>query len=122
MNTKQAAERILELDKEATPGPWEIANYTNYSGYSIWSNKEGCIAERWEPSTEFNREHHKGIADFIAQSRTLAPFIAAKYLEALVLLKELAPQKSEDGTSTFRIFSEDLFGRLEEFLNQQEKE
>ena len=33
-----------------TPGPWEVAQYENYSGYSIWAKDAGCIAERWYPS------------------------------------------------------------------------
>src|SRR5690349_20571660 len=35
-----------------TPGPWKVARYENYVGFSIWADGVGCIAERWWPTEE----------------------------------------------------------------------
>jgi hypothetical protein len=35
-----------------TPGPWDVARYSNYEGFSIWAPGAGCIAERWSPSED----------------------------------------------------------------------
>jgi hypothetical protein len=37
-----------------TKGPWGIAQYENYVGFSIWAAGVGCIAERWWPAEEKN--------------------------------------------------------------------
>ena len=42
-----------------TPGPWRLAQYTNYIGFSIYSESEttfGCITERWEKAPSKERQ------------------------------------------------------------------
>lgn len=56
-----------------TKGPWEIATYKNYYGFSIWSPHGPCIVERWyqhERSEEEN-ETMKANANLIAASPEL---------------------------------------------------
>ena len=40
-----------------TPGPWQIQEYVNYEGWSIWGSGDGCIAERWYASPRDNSEN-----------------------------------------------------------------
>lgn len=30
-----------------TPPPWELNKYEDFTGFSIWAQGRGCIAERW---------------------------------------------------------------------------
>jgi hypothetical protein len=46
-------------DDMHTKGPWKIATYINYYGFSIHTDARGCIAERWyerERTEEYDRE------------------------------------------------------------------
>jgi hypothetical protein len=52
-----------------TKGPWEIASYRNFFGFSIWSPHGPCIAERWY--------QHERTADQDAEMEANAHLIAA---------------------------------------------
>lgn len=71
-----------------TPGPWEIARYTNYNGWSIWAEGRGCIAERWYPSacSEAENDEMKKTARLIAAAPEL--LAALKRLQASVFQSE----------------------------------
>lgn len=107
MTPKQAAERILELDKETTPGPWESRqDYDYYQGgtylgvgrcdnynrgqKAACSDSDGGYFEtnvcRIEKDTDEN---------FIKETRTLAPQVAKSLLEALDIIESLQIKKVE---------------------------
>ena len=66
-----------------TPGPWEIASYRNYFGFSVWSPHGPCIAERWF--------QHERTAEQNDEMRANANLIAATP-ELLEALKAVAAQ------------------------------
>jgi hypothetical protein len=57
-----------------SPAPWEISQYENWKGFSIWAPGAGCIAERWYAS-----EHED--VPILANARLIAA--APALLEAL---------------------------------------
>jgi hypothetical protein len=72
-------ERLEQIEKRcnaATAGPWSVARYTNYLGYSIFADPPtGCIAERWYDNEQQApyKEQIGGNAQFIAHARTDIP-------------------------------------------------
>ncbi len=58
------------MSSKHTPGPWEIARYKNYEGFSVWAKGFGCIAERWWPPEE------KDVIEANAQLIAAAPDLA----------------------------------------------
>ncbi|NOG70449.1 hypothetical protein [Roseicella sp. DB1501] len=38
---------MMTSEVKWTPGPWEIQGYTNYTGWAVYTQNRGCIAERW---------------------------------------------------------------------------
>lgn len=83
MNSKQAAERILGLDKEATKGPW----YIDKDLGDIKAAADGQIIAYDEGALGSDKEQGIYNAQLIVESRTLAPAVAKAYLEAVELLK-----------------------------------
>ena len=69
-----------------TPGPWEISQYTNYIGYSIWAKGAGCIAERWYPS-----EHEDAPMAENAHLIAAAPEMYEALTRSTVALEALYP-------------------------------
>lgn len=59
---------------KATPGPYEIQEYTNYIGWSIYAPNAGCIAERWYSHTNFRMKD-----DLEVQMRANAQLFAASW-------------------------------------------
>lgn len=59
---------------KATPGPWEIHEYTNYVGWSIYAPNAGCIAERWYSHSNFRMND-----DLELQMRANAHLIAESW-------------------------------------------
>ena len=87
MNAKEAAERILELDKEATPGPWL---YTHSHGTP--KDSDGILWSNVDPNPHIGsfpkeRTDTSANGDFIREVRNLSPDLARAYLEAVELLK-----------------------------------
>ena len=76
---------IFELAKKATPGPWEINEYTNYEGYSICAPQVGCIAERW-PAAGGNEL--RPVGELIVASINALPAIEEAFGELKALLVE----------------------------------
>lgn len=79
MTTAQKAQRILELDKEAMPGPWARERSSVILG-----------EDPKNPGDDIYIDVGNKDAPFIAETRTLAPQVAARYLEAVELLKEVS--------------------------------
>ncbi len=74
---------LREAVKGHTPGPWEIARYTNYEGYSIWGAEIGCLAERWYAtrlSAEQNMEMGANAALIAAAPALLAHIDADRWI------------------------------------------
>ena len=89
MTNKEAAERILELDKKATPGPWsaECSNGVELEHNDYVATSDGTTllygSDEW--------------CDYslVAESRTLSPQVAKAYLESLNLLRQLRSTTTE---------------------------
>lgn len=107
--SKKMALRILELDKEATPGPW-LKLKTVGSCADIVAPHDPIVQE-----SLINSDSNVQDQDFIAESRSLAPQIATAYLEALELLAEL-------NADTVASITLSLQERVEKFLKANEGE
>jgi hypothetical protein len=110
MTAIDAARRIIELDKEATPGPWYPVLGRANDGTQLkscfdqaeWPQEHYTVspkngAQGWE--TDCSHAGYtigKDNAGFIAETRTLAPEVAKALLEAVELLKEAYPGMLED--------------------------
>lgn len=71
--TLPACDRIIELSEKATPGPWSHYQMTQDRGHFRYLQSEGSavgVINTW-PNPQPLAD-----ADFIAESRTLAPKIA----------------------------------------------
>lgn len=94
MNAEQSARRLLELAGKATSGPWYYGSvtYDNHPPVAMVSTDLGMI-------NPLNHDHHicgmdakkMDTAEFIAESRTLAPKIAEALLVAMQILDDWAP-------------------------------
>lgn len=92
MNAEQSARRLLELAGKATSGPWYYGSvtYDNHPPVAMVSTDLGMI-------NPLNHDHHicgmdakkMDTAEFIAESRTLAPKIAEALLVALEALETI---------------------------------
>jgi hypothetical protein len=69
------------METKHTPGPWHIAKYENYYGYSISADGVGCIAERWWPC--------KQDIDLPIEANARLIATAPEMLEALVAFKKV---------------------------------
>ena len=86
MTPIETLKRLAELQKEATPGPWEKSQYSNYTGWSISAKDRGCIAERWYDNPQhagYSSEEMASNAALIAQSGSTDFAALAEYVEGL---------------------------------------
>lgn len=75
-------EKLAELEKlhsAATPGDWSEQRYINYQGWSIYSDTEGCIAERWYSSKLDSEVPRNGL--YIASLHNAFPELLATIRE-----------------------------------------
>lgn len=109
MKALDAARRVLELDKEATPGPWlELAESGNYWIGNL--DSEETVTETKTGDTEFIKQSN---IDFITESRSASPQIAAALIEAVELLsavKGFGVGSAEDG--------EEVSVKIDKFLEE----
>jgi hypothetical protein len=93
-------ERLKELenlDKAATPGPWEKQAYMNYIGWSLCAGNRGCVAERWYPSTVKDLpegEEMAGNMNLIAAYRNETPKLIQALREAVSALNYVADHEN----------------------------
>lgn len=80
-----------------TPGPWVLAEYKNYTGFSIHAEGRGCIAERWYPEEQNTKDHGLELVanarlitfapkmyEFISKLVLAGPFISQTQFDALI--------------------------------------
>jgi len=115
---KKKLEEFLELEKKATAGQWiqteECIPFTEYGATGkiyVCAGKDliycGCIVYPCDDS--FLRPKHN--AQFIAQSRTIAPQAVNKLMEAVELLEKASGLLSSELGCTRQ-----LHKRINEFL------
>jgi hypothetical protein len=118
MTPKTMAEKILELHKAATPGPWyaygkgsgrveispKILTYTKYEPLISYYDPQP------QPYTD-----RKNSAEFAAQSRMIAPELARHYLKAVDLLHAVI------GNGNYETLG-DLNDAIHNFLLEHEKD
>ena len=78
-----------------TPGPWTINRYTNYCGWSVYSEPDGCLAERWYTVERTEEQLARMYAN--AALIAAAPELAEAARLTLNLLDTLTPQQFERG-------------------------
>jgi hypothetical protein len=115
---KKKLEEFLELEKKATPGPWRVGNLVSWHGdtgkpfRNVWSGEDD---EAWKVA-----EFQSGLCDvnaqFIAQSRTIAPQAVQKSLEAAELL-ERAKEEIQNIYGRDNDLTMEIFRFLEDFNN-----
>lgn len=70
-----------------TPGPWIINEYSSYTGWSVWSEIDSCIAERWysiNRSFEENERMHAN-ARLIAAAPGMYEALNASLIEHVAI-------------------------------------
>lgn len=86
---------------KATPGPYEIQEYTNYIGWSICAPNTGCIAERWYSHTNFRMKD-----DLEVQMRANAHLLAASWDLYHALAEIARPHKCTP--QQFKAYAQDI--------------
>lgn len=65
------------MGTKMTTGPWDVQQYRNHIGFSVWAPGRGCIAERW-----YDNEQAPPYGDeILANARAIAS--VPELLEAL---------------------------------------
>jgi len=108
------AKRALELDKDATPGPWEYTPLDDVDDWTVY-NAEFTFVKQDDSGVPVSEED----GAFIAESRTLLPELAAAYLElkekydkAVRLLVRAA------GEDYNYIDNDDIYDDVQDFLKE----
>ena len=110
---KEKLIEFLELEKQTTPGPWRVGNLVSWHGdtgepfRNVWSGKD----DEARKVAEFQNGLCDVNAQFIAQSRTIAPLAVRKLLEAVELLEKASGLLSSELGCTRQ-----LHKRINEFL------
>lgn len=87
MTAEQAAKRVIELSQKATSGPWMVHHVPDsIYGSSVLNHNGGRLFE----STSYGKMRLD--ADFIAETRSLAPKLAEAFLIAMEHIKALKDQ------------------------------
>lgn len=112
---KQKLIKFLELEEKATPGPWDITEDSTSSFFSKnWRSIPGVIGVGSYTSSRDGEVCGVVIneinAQFIAQSRTIAPLAVNKLIEAVELLQETVSIQPD----AMKI--SDLVGEINKFL------
>ncbi len=94
---KKKLEEFLELEKKATEGPWERGDFWLVSKNSERTSANiSQVGEMYEFATVYSTQNPKysqeghANAEFIVQSRTIAPLAVKKLIEAVELLEKVA--------------------------------
>lgn len=114
MTPKQAALRILELDKEATPGPWLVDCEADWPRVIQINHLTRDVWEIVESGNHYGTTTATKVIEdinLISESRTIAPQIAKSLLEAIELLKQCLKEESHRADQLLRT-------RLVNFLKQ----
>jgi hypothetical protein len=116
---KKKLEEFLELEKNTTPGPWtyepEVINPGSYSE-PPWGEPPAVIYPTRVKGCDGFSVCNSDNAQFIAQSRTIAPQAVNKLMEAVELL-ERAKEEIQNIYGRDNDLTMEIFKFLEDFNN-----